>query len=320
MGSDELPVETSDDGGDTVQPREDTVQPREDAVQPREDAVQPRGSMNRPREDTGRPREDTGQPREDDWRREVERLERRGLAALERGDYQSAFKILYDALSICEDHGDEARYLSVAAYAGVALYEKGDRSRAVSVWEELLQRGWRAATIVGLLLEHYEERELLEDAQRIRKQFSEASPPEIESLVEAAGPQTSGDDAGATRILVADDDEDIRALLRRHLEKNGYSVRVAADGETALQQIFHWQPDVVLLDVYMPHYSGLDVLYRMREEGLDTAAIVISGMADASLIEGIPALRAAFLRKPLDMAELRRTIESLVEKRGAKRA
>src|ERR687897_3806018 len=67
------------------------------------------------------------------------------------------------------------------------------------------------------------------------------------------------------RILVVDDDADIRALLRELLERRGFSVTEAADGRQALQELYGRRPDLVLLDVGMPGMDGWTTLERIRE-------------------------------------------------------
>ena len=72
-----------------------------------------------------------------------------------------------------------------------------------------------------------------------------------------------------TRVLVADDDPGIRELLKRVLEQKGYEVLTAADGEAALESVRNDNPQLMLLDLYMPKLSGVEVLERIREEGHD---------------------------------------------------
>src|SRR5260370_9276934 len=67
------------------------------------------------------------------------------------------------------------------------------------------------------------------------------------------------------RILVADDEPDIRGLVRTLLEKTGAAVREAADGREALREFHEWRPDIVLLDISMPELHGGHVLQRIRD-------------------------------------------------------
>jgi DNA-binding response OmpR family regulator len=75
-------------------------------------------------------------------------------------------------------------------------------------------------------------------------------------------------------VLVADDDPDILALVRFRLERDGYEVLSAPDGETALDLALARTPDLALLDVMMPRLDGYEVTRRLREHGA-TATIPI---------------------------------------------
>ncbi len=96
----------------------------------------------------------------------------------------------------------------------------------------------------------------------------------------------------------------MRNVLRKILEYSGYNVIVAEDGEGALAAIFQSAPDLVFLDIYMSPLSGLDVLYRMRAEGLDTPVIVISGRPDATMVQDSKVLGACSASKPLNFEEI----------------
>jgi CheY-like chemotaxis protein len=90
------------------------------------------------------------------------------------------------------------------------------------------------------------------------------------------------------RILVADDEPDIRATLAELLRTLGHDVRTAGDGEEALTLARQWQPDVVLLDVFMPRMSGFVVarLLRLQFERAQMRIVMMSGYPlDESALE-----------------------------------
>jgi len=90
------------------------------------------------------------------------------------------------------------------------------------------------------------------------------------------------------RILVADDEPDIRATVGELLRTLGHDVRTAADGEEALTLARHWQPQVVLLDVFMPRMSGFVVarLLRLQFERSQMRIVMMSGYPlDESTLE-----------------------------------
>lgn len=86
------------------------------------------------------------------------------------------------------------------------------------------------------------------------------------------------------RILVADDDEDVRTVVRLTLERAGVGkvVAEAADGEQAVRLAGERQPDVVLLDVTMPGVDGLAALELIRRELPATRVVVLSGHDEAA--------------------------------------
>ena len=77
------------------------------------------------------------------------------------------------------------------------------------------------------------------------------------------------------RILVVDDEENIRLVLRTLLRKNGYEVETAEDGEQAIAQLDRFDPDVVLTDVRMPKVGGLDLLGTLQAKGHRATATAI---------------------------------------------
>jgi DNA-binding response OmpR family regulator len=76
-------------------------------------------------------------------------------------------------------------------------------------------------------------------------------------------------------VLVADDDPDILALVRFRLERDGYEVLSAPDGETALDLAVARTPDLALLDVMMPRLDGYEVTRRLRQHGPTTGIPII---------------------------------------------
>lgn len=82
------------------------------------------------------------------------------------------------------------------------------------------------------------------------------------------------------KILVVDDDENICELLRLYLEKDGYDVQIALDGEAALEKFRHYNPDLILLDIMMPKKDGMHVLQEIRKTS-DVPVIMITAKAES---------------------------------------
>jgi two-component system response regulator AtoC len=104
---------------------------------------------------------------------------------------------------------------------------------------------------------------------------------------------------GMRRVLVVDDEENVRLALTTLLKKHGYEVEVAASGRDALELLGRFGPDFVLTDVRMPHMSGVDLLGEIKARGAGTTVIVMSafGRVDQAL-EVIRAGAYDYIAKP----------------------
>ena len=113
------------------------------------------------------------------------------------------------------------------------------------------------------------------------------------------------------RILVVDDDADVRDVLTRFLKRRGYTVEHACDGEEALDAVRSHPPDLMLLDIYLPKMTGLDVLFHMRVEHLSTRTIALSGNPDDQIVQNSISLGAVdFMAKPFDFPILNAKIDT----------
>lgn len=104
------------------------------------------------------------------------------------------------------------------------------------------------------------------------------------------------------KVLVIDDEADVRAFLTAVLKKNGYETVTAADGVEGLDVARREKPDLVILDLLMPKQSGTDFYRQMsRDKELgDVPVIVVSGLAGRNLAVRKP---AAVFDKPIDPGE-----------------
>jgi CheY-like chemotaxis protein/signal transduction histidine kinase len=118
-----------------------------------------------------------------------------------------------------------------------------------------------------------------------------------------------GPDHAAT-VLVVDDDDASRDLLRRQLLRAGYRVVGVRDGEVGLEAARQLRPDVVTLDIVMPRMNGWEVLRRLKESP-ETASIpvVVVSIIDAAG-SGFAVGASGFLTKPIDRGKLLRTLEA----------
>lgn len=118
----------------------------------------------------------------------------------------------------------------------------------------------------------------------------------------------------AGRILVVDDDDVIRQLIRVNLELEGFEVYTANDGEDALLKARELQPAVVTLDIMMPRLDGWDAAARLRAdpETAHIKVVLLSARAqEADLRKGSRIGVDAYLTKPFDPDELIETVRRL---------
>jgi two-component system, OmpR family, response regulator MprA len=117
------------------------------------------------------------------------------------------------------------------------------------------------------------------------------------------------------RVLVVEDDEEIAQVLQRSLRLEGYEVRIAGDGEAALDQSVAFNPDLVILDLGLPKLDGIDVAKRLRSS--DDVPILMLTARDAleSRVEGLDSGADDYLVKPFERQELLARLRALLRRR-----
>jgi two-component system response regulator AtoC len=122
------------------------------------------------------------------------------------------------------------------------------------------------------------------------------------------------------RVLVVDDEENLRLVLRTLLRRNGYEVETAASGDEALGLVDSFGPDVVLTDVRMPKMGGLDLLQTLRAKGNDATVIVMSAYGNMDLaIEAMKAGAYDYVQKPFKPDEVVLTLRKAEERETLRR-
>jgi len=119
-------------------------------------------------------------------------------------------------------------------------------------------------------------------------------------------------------VLAADDDEDILELVAFRLERSGYTVLKARDGEEALQIAREARPDLAVLDVMMPKLDGLEVTRAIRADGATKGMPIIlltARVQDADVQAGFDAGADDYLRKPFSPQELRARVQAILGRR-----
>jgi two-component system, NtrC family, response regulator AtoC len=107
------------------------------------------------------------------------------------------------------------------------------------------------------------------------------------------------------RVLVVDDEENLRVVLRTLLRRHGYEVETASSGEEALGLVDSFGPDVVLTDVRMPKMGGLDLLSTLKAKGNDATVIVMSAYGNMDLaLDAMKAGAYDYVQKPFKPDEV----------------
>jgi DNA-binding response OmpR family regulator len=118
----------------------------------------------------------------------------------------------------------------------------------------------------------------------------------------------------AARILVVDDDDDIRGLLRALLERAGHQVTDAPDGRAGLRELFAGSPDLVILDVAMPGLDGWATLERIREVSDVPVLMLTARDAELERVRGLMAGADDYVVKPFGRQELVARVDVLLRR------
>ncbi len=122
------------------------------------------------------------------------------------------------------------------------------------------------------------------------------------------------------RVLVVDDEENLRLVLRTLLRKHGYEVEVADNGETALGLVESFGPDVILTDVRMPKMGGLDLLATLRAKQSSATVIVMSAYGNVDLaLEAMKAGAYDYVGKPFKPDEIVLALRKAEERESLRR-
>lgn len=117
------------------------------------------------------------------------------------------------------------------------------------------------------------------------------------------------------KILVVDDDPEVRGAVEDGLAVEGYAVRGVADGLAALSELSRWQPDAIVLDILMPVMDGLAVCRQLRALGDRTPVLVLTARDSVSdRVDGLDAGADDYLVKPFALDELAARLRALLRR------
>jgi DNA-binding response OmpR family regulator len=120
--------------------------------------------------------------------------------------------------------------------------------------------------------------------------------------------------SSAARVLVVDDDDDIRNLVRTLLERTGASVRDADNGRDGLREFHAWRPDLVVLDVNMPELDGWNVLERIRDMSEVPVLMLTARGDELERVRGLQSGADDYVVKPFGKQELVARVQALLRR------
>jgi DNA-binding NtrC family response regulator len=128
--------------------------------------------------------------------------------------------------------------------------------------------------------------------------------------------QTPADAREQAKVLVVEDDPDIRRILEMFLAEKGYRVKVADAAARALEMLAEEPIDLILSDVRMPAMSGLDLLRHVKERDPEIQLVLMSAYSSVKdAVEAIQLGAADYVEKPIDFRRLERVLHTVLEKR-----
>jgi DNA-binding response OmpR family regulator len=119
-----------------------------------------------------------------------------------------------------------------------------------------------------------------------------------------------------TRVLVVDDEPMVREVLERYLEKEGFAVDTAADGREALEAFETERPNLVLLDLMLPHIDGLEVFRRIRERAPTPVIMLTAKGEETDRVVGLELGADDYITKPFSPREVVARVRAVLRRTG----
>jgi DNA-binding response OmpR family regulator len=119
------------------------------------------------------------------------------------------------------------------------------------------------------------------------------------------------------RILVVEDNADLAAGIEYNLALEGYEVRIAGDGRSAIRDVAEWMPDLVLLDLMLPGVDGYRVLQEIRASGNRVPVLILTARGEeADKVRGFRLDADQYVTKPFGILELLERVAALLRRRA----
>ncbi len=117
------------------------------------------------------------------------------------------------------------------------------------------------------------------------------------------------------RILVVEDNEDLLKSIKKYLEKEGYEVDIALDGDEGLDKAFEVRYSCIVLDIMLPGVDGFEFVQALRDSSVDTPVLMLTALdAIEDKLKGLSLGADDYLTKPFDLRELSARIASLIRR------
>jgi len=116
------------------------------------------------------------------------------------------------------------------------------------------------------------------------------------------------------KILIAEDDPLMMAVIKQQLSNEGYILSINTDGREALEALESFMPDLIITDILMPFTSGLDLISVVRSSGSKTPILVLSAMdQENTVLEALSLGANDFISKPFKSAEISMRVKRLLK-------
>jgi len=118
------------------------------------------------------------------------------------------------------------------------------------------------------------------------------------------------------RVLIVDDEPNLQKILKHSFEAVGYEVATAVDGISCLNTVSHFKPDIIVMDIMMPHVSGIEAVRMIRNnpDFSETLIVALSARTDKEATDGMRSAGAdLYLNKPFTVAKLIDRVSLLLE-------
>ncbi len=136
--------------------------------------------------------------------------------------------------------------------------------------------------------------------------------------MESLNKEVKTKDSDKTRVLIIDDEMNVRKILRVILEDEGYEVEEAASGSEGMEIYRDHHVDLIIADIFMPDMDGLEVIMDLRRSSTDTKIIAISGGSDVLDVDYLPQAKKLganrIFSKPFNAEDLMEAVRELTKK------